>query len=94
MPVGPLQVGLGHEPAHGLGIGLGHPLWQEVKYLIVIHGGRQTPVIARSFDRIQAVQREVTAGIAPGWRFYCDSGPDAGIVEDGAINTTGPPQAA
>jgi hypothetical protein len=74
-----------------LGINLPHPLWQEVKFLIVIHGGQQVPVIARTFERIEAARREATAGIAPGWRFYCDWGPDAAIVEGEVIDTTGPP---
>jgi hypothetical protein len=66
-----------------LGIGLSHPMWQEVKFLIIKHGGRWVPVIQRTFNRLNAARREVLAGIAPGWTFYYDTGPKT--------ETTGPP---
>jgi len=66
-----------------LGIGLSHPMWQEVKYLVVKHGGRWLPVINRTFHRLNAARREVLAGIAPDWTLYYDTGPEP--------DATGPP---
>jgi hypothetical protein len=66
-----------------LGIGLSHPMWQEVKYLVVKHGGRWLPVINRTSNRLNAARREVLAGIAPDWTLYYDTGPEP--------DATGPP---
>jgi hypothetical protein len=73
-----------------LGINVNHPMWQDVRYLIAIHGGHQPPVIARHFQRLETVREKVRTSIAPGWTFYRDPGPDpdfAGPPPD----TTGPP---
>ncbi len=74
-----------------LGIGMAHPLWQEVKFLIVIHGAPMVPSIKRTFNRVNAARREVLTGIAPGWNFYCDWGPTAEMIEGETTDTTGPP---
>ena len=74
-----------------LGIGVAHPLWQEVKFLIVIHGGQMARAMERTFNRVNAARREVLSGIAPGWNFYSDWGPNAELIEGECVDTTGPP---
>jgi hypothetical protein len=38
-----------------------------------------------------AARREVLNGIAPGWNFYSDWGPNAALIEGECVDTTGPP---
>ncbi len=66
-----------------LGIGVHHPLWQDVKRFLYRHGGQELPAIKRTYRRLDAARREVIAGIAPGWKFY------SGIEH--IPETTGPP---
>ncbi len=74
-----------------LGVGVAHPLWQEVNFLIVIHGAQMVPSMKRTYNRLNAARQEVLSGIAPGWNFYRDWGPNAEAIEGECIDTTGPP---
>ena len=80
-PIGKLLVDI----CADLGIGVHHPLWQDVKRFLYRHGGQERPAIERSYRRLNAARREVIAGIAPGWRFYSQ-------IEH-IPETTGPPEA-
>ena len=53
-----------------LGIGIQHPLWQDVRRFLDRHQGRELPVIERSYQRLNTARQEVMQGIAPNWRFY------------------------
>jgi hypothetical protein len=78
-PIGVVLVDI----CHDLGIGIDHPLWQELKWVIIDHHGTPEPVMARTFQRLNDVRREIEHGLPPDFVFNCES--------QQIHDTTGPP---
>ena len=53
-----------------LGIGVDHPLWQELRWVIIEYDGQPETVMMRSFQRIFDAHREMAEGLAPHPDFY------------------------
>ena len=66
-----------------LGIGIDHPLWQELNWVIIDHHGQPEPVMARTFQRIFDARREIENGLAPDFILHSES--------QQICDTTGPP---
>ena len=48
-----------------LGIGVDHPLWQELRWVICDHNGQPEPVMQRTFKRVFDARQEIVLGLAP-----------------------------
>ena len=66
-----------------LGIGIDHPLWQELRWVIIDHHGTPEPVMERTFQRIFDARREIEQGLPPDFVFQSKS--------QQIGDTTGPP---
>ena len=66
-----------------LGIGIDHPLWQELRWIIIDHHGTPEPVMQRTFQRLNDAHREIEN------RLPTDFNPHAESQQ--INNTTGPP---
>ena len=66
-----------------LGIGTGHPLWQELRVFIIDHGGQPEPVMDCTFQRLIAARRDSEKFLAPDFVFH----PEPRHI----YGTTGPP---
>ena len=66
-----------------LGIGIDHPLWRELKWVIIDHGGLPEPVMARTFQRLNDARLDTEKFLAPDFVFHSES--------QQICDTTGPP---
>ena len=66
-----------------LGIGIDHPLWQELRWIIMDHNGTPEPVMMRTFQRLNAARLETEKFYAPDFVFQTES--------QQIHDTTGPP---
>ena len=66
-----------------LGIGIGHPLWHELRSLIVDHNATPEPMMLRTFRRIFDFRRAIEQGLPPDFVFHFES--------QQIGDTTGPP---
>ena len=66
-----------------LGIGLDHPLWRELQWIIIDHYGQPERVLARTFHRVNDVRLEIENGVPPEFIFHAES--------QQLCDTTGPP---
>jgi hypothetical protein len=66
-----------------LGIGIDHPLWQELRWVIIDHNGTPEPMMQRTFQRINAARLDTEKFYAPDFVFQSES--------QQICDTTGPP---
>jgi hypothetical protein len=66
-----------------LGIGIDHPLWQELQWIVIDHNGTPEPVMIRTFQRLNAARLETEKFYAPDFVFHTKS--------QQIHDTTGPP---
>ena len=66
-----------------LGIGIDHPLWRELKWVIIDHHGQPEPVMECTFQRLNDARREPEKFLAPDFVFH----PEPEQIYD----TPGPP---
>jgi hypothetical protein len=66
-----------------LGIGIDHPLWQELRWIIIDHRGTPEPMMQRTFQRLNAARLETEKFYAPDFVFHTES--------QQIHDTTGPP---
>jgi len=66
-----------------LGIGVGHPLWREVEFLIVYYEGPVEKALKRGFRRHNDARLAVEQGLVPDGIFYS--------IPEQIPDTTGPP---
>jgi hypothetical protein len=66
-----------------LGVGIDHPLWQELRWIIIDHHATPEPMMQRTFQRLNDARREIEKGLPPDFVFHFESNQIG--------DTTGPP---
>ena len=69
-----------------LGIGIDHPLWQELRWIIIDHHGTPEPVMQRTFQRLNDARREIENPLPTDFDPHSES--------QQICDTTGPPPRA
>ena len=81
-PIGAVLVDI----CHDLGIGTDHPVWQELRWIIIDHHGTPEPVMQRTFQRLNDARREIENSLPTDFDPHSES--------QQRCDTTGPPPRA